>query len=108
MTSPKLSRPIEEIRAELLNDPHTIHIAEKLHMSLEDYVEQVLYYVKNPDKQPEFHILPEGEEKIHGAATVSEVKQWFTDVHEGKIDLRPKHYKDAFDVIKKNPFMFPT
>ena len=103
-----LETPVEEVRDELLNDPDTANIAKKLCMPLEEYVEQVLYYAQNPDIEPEFDLIPEEEVKSYGGSTIEEVKQWFIDVQEGKIDLRLPHEKDAFEEAKKNPIIIPS
>lgn len=96
-TGKRLKRPVEEVRAELLNDESTRQIAEKLGMALADYVEKVLDYAQNPDKQPEFNLISEGEAKAKGVATTKEVKQWFEEVVEGRVDLREPHERDSFD-----------
>jgi len=97
----KLKRPVEEVRAELLADPHTQSIAEKLGIRVEEYVEKVLEYALHPEKQPELNVLPEGEVKARGGATTTEVKRWLEDVAAGKIDLRPPHQKDLFEQLPK-------
>ena len=93
----KLKRPVEELRAQLLADSHTQSIAKKLGCPLEEYVEKVLDYAQNPEKQPEFNVLPDGIAKQQGAATTAEVKQWFEEVLAGKVDLRAEHEKDGFE-----------
>ena len=65
----KLKRPVEEIRAELLVDPATQGIASKLGIPVEQYVEKVLDYAQNPEKQPQLN----------------------------QIDLREEHEKDVFE-----------
>jgi DNA-directed RNA polymerase specialized sigma subunit len=97
MSTKRLKRPVEEVRAELLKDESTRQIAEKLGMELEAYVEKVLEYAQNPDKQPEFNLISEAEAQAKGVATVREVKQWFEDVADGKVDLREPHERDSFD-----------
>jgi hypothetical protein len=92
----KLKRPVEEVRAELLADPHTRGIAEKLGMPVAAYVELVLDYAQNPEKKPEFDLIPEGEAKARGVATTEEVRGWFEAVAAGKVDLREPHERDDF------------
>jgi len=99
----KLKRPVEEVRKELLADSNTKTIADKLGMNLEEYVELVLDYAQHPEKQPEFNIISEGEAKAEGIATVGEVKQWFEDVADGKIDVRDPRDRDGFEGKKKAP-----
>ena len=45
------SRPREVVRDELFADPHTKQIADSLKMDLNKYVELVLDYAYNPDKE---------------------------------------------------------
>ena len=96
-TQKRLKRPVEEVRAELLEDPNTNLIAEKLGMAIEDYVAMVLEYAQNPDKKPEFNLIPESEAQAKGVATTKEVKQWFEEVAAGRVDLREPHERDTFD-----------
>lgn len=58
MTTPqkKLTKPIPELRQELLVDKDTLRIAKALKMKIEDYVELVLDYVQNPEKEPELYL----------------------------------------------------
>ncbi|HEY3450719.1 MAG TPA: hypothetical protein VGK67_30460 [Myxococcales bacterium] len=93
----KLKRPIEEVRAELLADPATQGIAQKLGMPLEEYVEKVLDFAQHPEKKPEFNVVPDGVAKAQGGATTAEVKQWLEDVADGKVDIRPAREKDSFE-----------
>ena len=80
-------RPIEEIRAELMKDKHTKDIAKTLGMKLDDYVELVMEYVKDPKKEPVLNTLPESEIKKHGGATIEDVKTWFEKVASGEIKI---------------------
>lgn len=93
----KLKRPVEEVRAELLADPHTKDIAKTLGIPLEEYVEKVLDYAQHPEKQPQFNVLPDEVIKAQGGATTADVKQWFENVAAGKIDLRDPRDKDGFE-----------
>jgi hypothetical protein len=94
----KLKKPIPELRADLMADPRTKDMAERLGMTLEAYVEKVLDFAQHPEKVPQMNVLPEAEVKAQGGATVEEVKAWMEDVRDGKITLpgdnRPK---DAFE-----------
>lgn len=57
----KPSRPREVVKAELLADPHTRTIAESIKMPLEKYVEMVLDYAYNPEKEPVLTIAPDDQ-----------------------------------------------
>lgn len=61
-----LKRPVEVVRAELLKDPETKKIAEAVSMKLEDYVELVLKYAQDKDKEPELAVVSDEELKKNG------------------------------------------
>lgn len=61
-----LSRPIEVIRAELLKDPDTKRIAKAVGMDLEAYVELVLEYAQDKDKQPVLQVMSDAELRAKG------------------------------------------
>ncbi len=61
-----LKRPIEVVRAELLKDPETKKIAEAVSMQLEDYVELVLKYAQDKDKEPELAVISDEELRRNG------------------------------------------
>ncbi|MFP2928851.1 hypothetical protein ACLESO_27365 [Pyxidicoccus sp. 3LG] len=61
-----LKRPVEVVRAELLKDPETRKIAEAVSMKLEDYVELVLKYAQDKDKEPEVTVISDEELKKNG------------------------------------------
>lgn len=97
MSPRALKKPVEELRKDLLADEKTQHIAKTLGLSPEAYVEKVLHYATHPDEQPVFNVLPEGEVKAEGGATVEEVQQWLGQVQRGEITLGPKAYADGFE-----------
>lgn len=66
-----LKRPIEVVRAELLNDSDTKKIAAAVNMKLEDYVELVLKYAQDKDLQPELNIVPDEELRKNGITPVT-------------------------------------
>lgn len=96
----KLKKPVEELRKDLLADPHTQSIAKTVGLSTEEYVEKVLYFATHPDEQPTFNVLPEAEVKAQGGANVGEVKAWLEKVDRGEIQVGPKGYTDGFDDAK--------
>ncbi|MFL5319735.1 MAG: hypothetical protein ACJ790_08760 [Myxococcaceae bacterium] len=72
------SRPREVVKAELLGDPNTKKIASSLKMELEKYVELVLDYAYNPDKQPVMTVATDEELKAAGydAPSGTDVGRW--------------------------------
>lgn len=61
-----LKRPIEVVRAELLKDPETKKIAQAVSMELADYVELVLKYAQDKDKEPEVAVVSDEELRKNG------------------------------------------
>jgi hypothetical protein len=66
-----LKRPVEVVRAELLKDPETKKIAQAVSMKLEDYVELVLKYAQDKDKEPELAVVSDEELKKNGFTPMS-------------------------------------
>lgn len=99
----KLKKPIPELRADLLADPRTRDMAERLGMTLEAYVEKVLDFAQHPEKVPQMNLIPEAEVKAQGGATVEEVKTWMKDVTDGKIKISGGEGapKDGFEDVTK-------
>lgn len=101
MTTPqkKLTKPIPELRAELLVDKDTLRIAKALKMKIEDYVELVLEYVQNPDKEPEMYIADDEELRKLGyePRTSEEVNEGLTKILVEGINEELK-YADASDL----------
>lgn len=62
----KPSRPREVVKAELLADPNTKKIANSLHIELEAYVEKVLDYAYNPDKEVQLKVASDEELRALG------------------------------------------
>ena len=84
-----LGMPLEVARAQLMENDEIKQLAETLGMELEDFVERVLFYGKNPDAEPQLHIIPDDELEELGAdvPTMGEVMEWLRHVDSGKEDL---------------------
>ena len=95
----KLTKPIPELRAELLVDKDTLRIAKALKMKIEDYVELVLEYVQNPDKEPEMYIADDEELRKLGyePRSAEEVNEGLTKILVEGINEELK-YADASDL----------
>ena len=98
----RLKRPVAVVRAELLADPDTKRIAKSVQMKLEDYVELVLSYAQDKDKEPVLQVASDEELKRadpdYNPPTVQEVAQFFLDGASGKLDLGgPDFNKSGFD-----------
>ncbi|WP_375769053.1 hypothetical protein NR798_46540 [Archangium gephyra] len=97
---PRLKKPVEKVRAELLADPDTKRIAKSVGMELEAYVELVLDYAQNPDKQPVLQVADDAELRAAGyeAPTPEEVGQFFVAAAKGELGLEgPDFNKSGFE-----------
>lgn len=101
----KPRRPVEEVRAELMKSQDTQQIANQLGLKLEDYVEKVLAYYKDPTKQPMVYVVSEEQIRAAGVEPPTEkaIMEWLQKVDSGEIDLRPDHLKDGFKNAEKPP-----
>lgn len=96
----RLKRPVEQVRAELLADPDTKSIAKSMRMDLEAYVELVLDYAQNPDKEPQLKVASQEELAAAGydAPTAEDVGNFFLAGARGELGLETvRHDKSGFD-----------
>ncbi|HYO53658.1 hypothetical protein [Archangium sp.] len=97
---PRLKKPVEKVRAELLADADTRRIAKSVGMELEAYVELVLDYAQNPDKQPVLQVASDEELRAAGyePPTPEEVGNFFVAGARGELGLEgPRFDKSGFD-----------
>ncbi|WP_426753369.1 hypothetical protein [Myxococcus sp. Y35] len=100
---PRLKRPVENVRAELLADPDTQRIAKSLDMELEAYVELVLDYAQNPDKEPTLIVAPDEALRAAGynPPTTQDVANFFIAAANGELGIGPpKSYYTGFEAAQ--------
>jgi len=94
-----LGKPISQVREDLRNDPNTIAIVKHMGVDIEEYIDMVIDYGQNPDKEPELDIAPDHELKAADpdfVGTQKDVEDWLKGVNEGEIELGPKSFKNEF------------
>jgi len=97
---PRLTRPVENVRAELLADPDTQRIAKSVGMELAAYVELVLDYATHPEKEPVLKVVPDEALRAAGydPPTVEEVGEFFKSAARGELGLGPPaSYSTGFE-----------
>ncbi|MFY2563102.1 hypothetical protein ACN469_36240 [Corallococcus terminator] len=97
---PRLTRPVENVRAELLADPDTQRIAKSVGMELAAYVELVLDYATHPEKEPVLKVVPDEALKAAGydPPTLQEVGEFFKSAARGELGLGPPaSYSTGFE-----------
>jgi hypothetical protein len=94
-----LKKPIEEIRAELMKDPDTARIAKAVSMELPAYVEKVIDYLQNPDKQPMLNLADEADMRATGynPPGEKELHDLIQAAVNGDLDPANKYQKSGFD-----------
>lgn len=98
-----LTRPVEVVRAELLKDPETKRIADAVGMKLEDYVELVLEYAQDKDKEPMLNVVSDEELKANGfpVHTVEEVGEFLVAGAKGELPGQGNPFaKSEFEASK--------
>lgn len=96
----KLKKPIEKIRAELLEDADTKRIARAMGVEVEAYVEMVLDYLQNPEKEPVLKVASDEELRAAGyePPTTEEIGNFFLAGARGELGLGgPDRSKSGFD-----------
>lgn len=93
----KLKRPVDQIRAELLADPDTQAIAQAVRMKLEDYVDLVLDYLQNPDKEPVVNVVPDDQLRAAGydAPSAEEVANFFISAAKGDLGIAGSQFEKS-------------
>ncbi|MFL5347458.1 MAG: hypothetical protein ACJ8AT_21955 [Hyalangium sp.] len=103
-----LKRPIEVVRAELLKDADTKRIAKAVGMELEAYVELVLQYAQDKDKEPVLDVVEDEELRANGfnPPTEEQVAQVLIAAAKGELGVNQEFQKSDFQAAstpKKGP-----
>lgn len=95
-----LSRPVAVVRDELMNDPNTHELAKTLGVEVEEYIDLVIEYAQNPEKEPELYVIEEEDALEEGIEipTYKEVGDWLKAIESGEVEFGPKklHEQSTF------------
>jgi hypothetical protein len=93
-----LKRPIEVVRAELLKDADTKRIAKSVGMELEAYVELVLEYAQDKDKEPQIAVVSDEELHAKGFETPTneDVAKLLMKAAKGEMGVNEEFEKSEF------------
>lgn len=116
MSTPK--KDPEAIRAKVLADPNTAIIAESLGIDVEEYAEQVVHFVMNPNQEPVIAVMSDEKLKTLGhnppdghflmsqiagtAATVGE-RSNFSAAQKPKVALEQVRVGEGVDTSGADP-----
>lgn len=109
MTEPQTSSPKspvdpEALRQQLRADEDTAALAKNIGVEIEDYIDQVLFYVQNPEADPEMTVIADEDvERVIGETSEAfdeRLQAWFAGVADGSISLAEtlQRIKDEFGV----------
>lgn len=89
---PRLGRPIEVVRAEIIAAPESKELAKTFGVSVEEYAELVLDYLQNPGKDPLLEVVDEEDAEEQGVplTSESEVKAWLEKASTGRLSVAPQ------------------
>lgn len=88
---PRTPAELDRLRKNLLADADTARIAKGVGMTLEAYVELVLDFAANPNKEPQLHVVSDEANAPPEArkSSMAEVKKFMEDVVAGRATLDP-------------------
>jgi hypothetical protein len=94
-----LNRPIEVVRAELLKDADTKRIAKAVGMEIEAYVELVLQYAQDKDKEPVLDVVSDEDLRAAGfnPPTPEEAAQLLISVVKAELGTGEEFQKSEFE-----------
>jgi hypothetical protein len=93
-----LKRPIEVVRAELLKDSDTKRIAKAVGMEIEAYVELVLQYAQDKDKEPELDVASDEDLRAAGfnPPSAEDVAKVLISAANGTLGVNQEFEKSEF------------
>jgi hypothetical protein len=104
-----LGAPASVIRQQLMDDEDTKTIAAAFKIPLEKYVELVMTYAQDPEKDVELTILDEDEiqQDQVDIPTQEEVMTWLEQVASGEIEIGPPQVSTK-DILEKGSSASPS
>lgn len=91
----------DEILAKVKGQPETLQIAESLGMSVDDYAKRVLFYVRNPGKEPMVQVMSDEAAREAGMPTAAECAEFLEAAVEDMEKQENAHYA-GFDDDEKS------
>ena len=89
-------RSDEDLIARILEDEETTKIADALGIDPADYAARVLFYVKNPQAEPQLDIMTPEQERAAGVPTMAESLGFLDKLQSGEIPLDAEHETTRF------------
>jgi hypothetical protein len=96
-----------ELRAKILSDPNVAKMAESLQVPLEEFVNQVGYYLNNPGVEPAFLVVSDENLKKMGVEPPTEAALE-ANVRQTVAALKVAEMPSGFTAHKKNTVEMPS
>jgi hypothetical protein len=97
-----------ELRAKILSDPNVAKIAAELEMPLEEFVNQVGYWMNNPGAEPAFLVVPDDKLKSELGVTAPTQEQLEANVKATVEAIKVGQSPSGFDQAKKQAVALPN
>lgn len=95
----------EQIRNEVLADPNTAKIATELRVSLEEFVQRVVFFATNPGVEPELFIMSDENVKANGGSVpdLKEVVQYLDREYEATNGTQLSRFEKKAEMLPAPP-----
>lgn len=97
-----------ELKAKILSDPNVAKIAAELEMPLDEFVNQIGYYMNNPGVEPAFLVVSDENLKTHLGVTAPTQEQLEANVRASVEAIKAGQAPSGFEQAKKNPMELPN
>jgi hypothetical protein len=86
----------DELLARILEEPDILRLADTLGLEPEDYAKRVLFYMRNPNAEPQLTVLTPEAAKEAGVPSVEECLAFGKKLESGEISFEPDHMNSQF------------
>lgn len=97
-----------ELKAKILSDPNVAKIAAELEMPLDEFVNQIGYYMNNPGVEPAFLVVSDENLKTHLGVIAPTQEQLEANVRASVEAIKAGQAPSGFEQAKKNPMELPN
>lgn len=97
-----------ELKAKILADPNVAKMAAELEMDLDEFVNQIGYYMNNPGTEPAFLVVSDENLKTHLGVTAPTQEQLEANVRASVEAIKVGQSPSGFDQAKKSPMKLPN
>jgi hypothetical protein len=85
-----------DLMAKILAEPATEKIASSLGLSVDEYAQRVLFFLKNPKAEPQLTVMTPQEEKQAGVPSVDDAMAYVDGMLSGEIPMGDEHLRTRF------------